>query len=500
MDSTNDMDENDDEDCGLVFGCASDEDWMEEDCAAEAQRLVQMVHRSADQEIAAVCKSANEQDLQEHLCEVVDVEIDNDPSGEEIVIEAARPLEECIIDYVCALLDDGINTAACATSKVASGDALATAPAKEVANTRVLNRSPEAMARTCESAVLPAKPTAERGASRPLPRGVLAVTAIAREEETSETKKESAKLPTKSAESPLMVAPIEGFTAVPLVQSPLPLTTLPDAHPWPTSTASSSPLRPSKSKRRIIGGVVRAPGPAESGSVFQMDRDDDSDTAKSASQPKVRSSSLPKAYDALGAAFYHLDAPTSDHCLGGNRSFVSPSGSLKKGNLAKGSYAFDFTGDRANAQPLLRLGTEKLGKIDLRLRSPSWAASKGSRVKQLHGLATSVVDNSGFDRQLYGALSGEASQHASVAPRSALAMDLGLCQPPSSGTSSFATLPPASPLLARSVSLGTLRVTKKEQAAGIMVSPPSSSGSFAWTMHTAQAAAKRGRPPLTVVL
>jgi hypothetical protein len=488
-------DADDDENFEEVLGIASDEEWIEEDTAFDAERFMKATYRSAKEQ--ATAPKIEEHDLQEQSC----CEIDFDNGSSEVVIESPRDFEEQVIDYVCSLLDEGITSAAHATSNAASGinqseiaftehlceESLGPASLSlRLAPMRVDCSSTD-VASTSETLSAPAKPTSAKGLARPIPRS-----------KPSETKKKTL------AQSPLSDIQL----AAPLAQqSPPPAQKSPEVVPLPASSASPSPLQSSRSKRRIIGGVVRTPAAAEAerelGSAFRMDLGDDSDTGcKSAPQPKLRQSSLPRMYDALSADFYHLDSPirgSSDS----KKLRSSPTGSLKgpperEGNVTKGAFTFDYTFGHANVQQSLFLGAEKSGMNDPLFRSSSWATSLACHGKQDHGLATNT-EYTDLKRQPLKAVAVEVSKDTSAATKSALAMDLGLCSPPSTSQGSRASLPPSEyPLLARSPSLGKLRVTKKQEASGNVVVPPSS-GSFAWSMHMAKAAAKRGRP-LSMVL
>lgn len=263
----------------------------------------------------------------------------------------------------------------------------------------------------------------------------------------------------------------------------------------PTRPASSRSLISSRSRRRIIGGVVRSPAPAEvadasfasapplspklgdfdptspkaSGSsllrsmprsragtkdksltkkrsmtVFRMDMMDEA----SSSETPGRSSSLARGYDALGAEIYSLHDRSEPQCSDTSRISAGP-------------------------------------EVD-------WTASSG------HSAAfASTVGRAGLGR---------------VQSASALALDLGLEQEPAHASSPDAASPWTSSAFSKgfvirsSASTGSLAFPKAKKLQGTSLpsiskrqgllpdlpASPSSAGSIAWSMRLAKAGARRG--------
>jgi hypothetical protein len=235
----------------------------------------------------------------------------------------------------------------------------------------------------------------------------------------------------------------------------------------PAPVVASSPIvraetpHTTKSKRRIIGGVVRAPTATKSVPTLRLDLDSDSDAGGKMNNANKRDSSLARVYNALGADFHNLDVTSPKQWLGER----APG---RKSEVARSRSSADLKASlRAGGK--VQTQNKKLFGADL---NPLWA-----------GLL-------------------ETSFEVALGKSSAMAMDLSLDCPTKA---SSATSP-----LQRSASLGALKITQKQAFAGVEGTPErphgewlfghgsasladgSSSGSLAWSRHMAKSAAKRG--------
>jgi hypothetical protein len=224
--------------------------------------------------------------------------------------------------------------------------------------------------------------------------------------------------------------------------------------PIATPSPARTPQSGTKSKRRIIGGVIRAPDATATKSVaaVRMDLDSDSDAAgEKAGAKKQRESSLARLYAALGADLHSLDA-----------------------------------GEQA-CKPEFSTCVRSRSSTDLKISlEGAQVQKKKTATKKLNPLLGGMLEAS-FELAL-----GHSA--------SAMAMDLGLERPKTSAVGSP---------LQRSASLGALKVTHKQEAAkggrfpmpstqwdqwdmGPNISDGISSGSLAWSRRVATSAAKRG--------